>query len=888
MAPAGPAPERPPAGAEARRLAEADAQPGVPWRRWGPYLSERAWGTVREDYSPDGEAWTWFGHDDARSRTYRWNEDGMAGICDDHQFLCLSLSLWNGVDPIMKERMFGLTGLEGNHAEDVKEYWFYLDATPTHSWMRWRYLYPQAAFPYDDLRAENRRRSLADPEYELLDTGAFDGGYWEVTVDVAKAGPEDLCLSIWAVNVSDHPAELHLVPTLWLRNTWGWGRDTRKAQLSAAGGAIHVDGHSWLGPRVLAGDGDPELAFCDNETNRVRVWGAAEPASSPFPKDGIHDHIVHGTPTVNPAGTGTKAALWYRRTVAPGSGTEVRLRLAPRNDAGDLPDLGPAWEEVMADREAEADAWSAELAASVPGGLAPGVARVLRQAAAGTLWSKQYYHYDVDHWLQGDPAFPPPAPGRAAIRNGAWRHLSNSDVISMPDTWEYPWYASWDLAFQCIALAHLDPAFAKDQLMMVCREWFMHPNGQLPAYEWDFGNANPPVLAYAAMRVWEIDGRWDYDFLERILHKLAINFTWWVNREDPSGTNVFAGGFLGLDNIAPFDRSKMPPGYRLDQADGTGWMAFYALSLLGIALALAAHDDTYEDLATKFFEHFTYIAVALDQQGLWDEEDGFFYDLLHNPDGSTERIRVRSMVGLIPLFAIGVLEPDVLERMPTFRARMEWFEYHRPAYRVACRHAADVGHRERRLLSIASPDRLRRILGWVLDESEFLSPHGIRALSRFHAEHPAIVTVGDMRAEVGYEPAESRTALFGGNSNWRGPVWFPVNHMMVRTLLAYDAFCGPGFTVEYPTGSGRQLTLREVAQQLAGRLTSLFLEGPDGRRPVHGGIARFDEDPRWHGLIPFHEYFHGDTGAGLGAAHQTGWTGLLIDLLLGMPPQGIP
>ncbi|HWD09429.1 MAG TPA: glucosidase, partial [Actinomycetota bacterium] len=781
-----------PASAEARRLAEAGAEPPVPWRRWGPYLSERAWGTVREDYSPDGAAWTWFPHEHARSRTYRWNEDGMAGICDDRQFLCLSLSLWNGADPIMKERMFGLTGPEGNHAEDAKDYWFYLDSTPTHSWMRWRYLYPQAPFPYEDLRAENRRRTRADPEYELVDTGAFDGGYWEVTLEVAKAGPEDLCLAVRAVNVGDRPAELHLVPTLWLRNTWGWGRDTRKAVLSAVGGNVHVDGHSWLGPRMLAGDGDPVLLFCDNESNRVRIWGAPAEESPPFPKDGIHDHVVHGTPTVNPARTGTKAALWYRRRVGPGEATELRLRLAPRGDQSAADLLGAGWERVMATRAAEADAWCAELAARAPGGLSSEEAMVLRQAAAGMLWGKQFYHYDVDHWLEGDPPFPPPPRQRAAIRNDAWRHLSNADVISMPDTWEYPWYASWDLALQCIALAHLDPAFAKSQLLMLCREWFMHPNGQTPAYEWDFGDANPPVLAYAAMAVWLIDGSRDYDFLERMLHKLSINFTWWVNRKDPGGTNVFAGGFLGLDNIAPFDRSILPEGYRLDQADGTGWMAFYALSLLALALTLAAHDATYEDLATKFFEHFTYIAVALDQRGLWDEEDGFFYDLLHNPDGSTERIRVRSMVGLIPLFAVGILEADVLERLPAFRARMEWFELHRPRYRVVCRHADLPGHHERRLLSIVTPERLRRILTRLLDESEFLSPYGIRALSRHHRDNPVTVTVGGMRAQVDYEPGESRTPLFGGNSNWRGPVWFPVNHLMIRTLLRFHDYCGPG------------------------------------------------------------------------------------------------
>ena len=871
----------PAAGAEQRRLEESGT--GVAWRRWGPYLAERAWGTVREDYSPEGDAWNWFPHDHARSRTYRWNEDGMAGICDDHQFLCLALALWNGVDPIMKERMFGLTGPEGNHAEDAKDYWFFLESTPTHSWMRWRYLYPQAPFPYEDLVGTNHQRTRLDPEYELLDTGAFDGAYWEITVDVAKADPEDLCVRIRARNVGDAPATLHIVPTLWLRNTWAWGRDSRKATISTGGdGLLVVEGHSLLGPRVLAPGGQPRLLFCDNETNAARIWG--DTASPPYPKDGIHDHIVHASASVNPALTGTKAGLWYQPTVAGGQTVEVRLRLAPRGPSA--PDLGAGWDEVLQRRQAEAEDWHASLAARAPGGLDADASAILRQASAGLLWSKQFFHYDVSHWLDGDPATPPPPPGRGQIRNGAWRHLSNADVISMPDTWEYPWYASWDLALQCIALAHLDPGFAKDQLVLVCREWFMHPNGQLPAYEWNFGDVNPPVLGYAALRVWEIDGRRDYDFLERMLHKLAINFTWWVNREDPAGTNVFEGGFLGLDNIAPFDRSKLPPGTRLDQSDGTGWMAFYALTLLGLSLRLATHDSTYEGLATKFYEHFTYIAAAMNDRGLWDEEDGFFYDILHRADGSSEPVRVRSMVGLIPLLAVGILEPEVLERLPHFRARMEWFDFHRPQYRQACAHSAVAGHQDRRLLSIVSPERLVRILTRVLDESEFLSPHGIRALSRYHAGHPYLVSIDGMAARVDYEPAESQTGLFGGNSNWRGPVWFPLNHLIIGALAQFDAYCGPGFTVEYPTGSGRRATLADVSKDLAARLVSLFREDAEGRRPVHGGILRFDHDPDWHDLIPFHEYFNGDTGAGLGASHQTGWTGLIVDLLLGMPAKG--
>ncbi|MGH9122463.1 MAG: MGH1-like glycoside hydrolase domain-containing protein, partial [Acidimicrobiales bacterium] len=619
---------------------------GTPWRRWGPYVAERAWGTVREDYSPDGNAWAWFPHDHARSRTYRWNEDGMGAICDEHQFACLGLALWNGVDAIMKERMFGLTGPEGNHGEDVKEYWYFLDSTPTHSWMRWRYLYPQVAFPYDDLRTTNQQRTRHDPEYELLDTGAFEGGYWEVTADFAKADPEDMCISIRARNLGPGPSTLHVVPLLWLRNTWAWGRDDRRANLRLGdAGVVRLEGHSFLGERVLAAGGSRMHLFCENESNAARLWNDEE--SPPFPKDGIHDHIVHGTATCNPTVEGTKAGLWYQQEVAPGSVMEVRLRFAPW--VGKAPDVGSEWEQIMAAREAEADEYHSALAASATRPLDAGAAPILRQAAAGMLCGKQFFHYDVADWLDGDPSLPPPPPGRGLIRNGSWRHLSNADVISMPDVWEYPWYASWDLAFQCIALAHLDSGFAKDQLVMICREWFMHPNGQHPAYEWNFSDVNPPLLAYAAFRVFHIDGSSDYEFLERMVHKLSINFTWCVNREDPTGNNIFEGGFLGLDNIAPFDRSKLPPGAWLAQSDGTAWMAFYALTLLALSIELAIHDETYQDLATKYFEHYTYIAVSLNDQGFWDDDDGFFYDVLHRPDGSTDQIKVRSVVGLIPL-----------------------------------------------------------------------------------------------------------------------------------------------------------------------------------------------------------------------------------------------
>jgi len=868
-------------GAEQARLDDA----ATGWRRWGPYLAERAWGTVREDYSADGDAWRWFPHEHARSRTYRWNEDGLAGLCDDHQFLCLSLSLWNGVDPILKERAFGLSGPEGNHGEDAKDYWWFIDSTPTHAWMQWRYFYPQARFPYEELVDTNGRRGRSEPEFELLDTGVFDDGYWDVGVDVAKASPDDLCIRISARNAGPSAATLHLVPTLWLRNTWRWGHDDRRAQLRTDGmraGTIIEEGHSFIGDRVLQGSPGCALLFCENETNTARVFGAVD--SPPFPKDGINDHIVHGLPTVNPEMIGTKAALWYEATVAPGASFECRLRLAPWT--GRVPDLGGEWEDVMAARQAEADEWHASLIAGVPGMDGEKLA-VLRQAAAGLPWSKQFYHFDVTHWLDGDPDEPPPPPGRGAIRNGAWRHLNNADVLMMPDTWEYPWFAAWDLAFHCVALAHLDPEFAKQQLILLCREWYMHPNGQLPAYEWDFGDVNPPVHAAAALRIFEVDGRRDYEFLERVLHKLMINFTWWVNREDPGGTNVFSGGFLGLDNIAPFDRSKLPPGWALEQSDGTAWMAFYALSLLELSLALAEHDSSYEDIATKFFEHFTYIAVAMDDQGLWHEEDGFYYDMLRAPDGSREPVPVRSIVGLIPLFAVATLEPTAL-RHAGFRSRMEWFERHRPHFAGACAHSRDPGHEDTRLLSVLSPDRLVRVLRRVLDESEFLSPYGVRALSKWHAAHPVELAIDGMQATVDYEPGESTTGLFGGNSNWRGPVWFPINALLISSLLRFHRFLGPSFTVEHPTGSGRQATLAEVADDIAQRLTRLFLRGADGHRPVCGPYSRYDTDPAWRGLVPFHEYFHGETGAGLGASHQTGWTALILDPLLRRPSSRLP
>ncbi|HWW54793.1 MAG TPA: hypothetical protein VNY84_13535 [Acidimicrobiales bacterium] len=853
----------------------------MPWRRWGPYLAERAWGTVREDYSADGDAWRYFPHEHARSRAYRWSEDGLCGISDDHQFLCLALALWNGVDPILKERAFGLDGHEGNHGEDAKDYWWYLDSTPTHSWMRWRYFYPQVPFPYEQLRTENQRRTRQDPEYELVDTGVFDDGYWQVDVEVAKAGPEDVCIGIRATNRGPQAATLHVIPTLWWRNTWSWGWDDRRPWLRGRSpGEILGGGHTHVGARVLAGDGEPAVLFCDNDTNEARLWGSA--TSAPYPKDGIHDHIVSGTPTVNPAQTGTKAALWYRLSAEPSECAMVRLRLSPGSEA---PDLAATWDATMAARAAEADAFYQSL---MPAEMSADEHAVVRQALAGMLWSKQYYHFNVDHWLSGDPAQPAPPSDREQIRNAGWRHLNNADVISMPDTWEYPWYASWDLAFHCVALAHVDAEFAKSQLILLCREWYMHPNGQLPAYEWDFSDANPPVHAWAALRVWEIDGRRDYGFLERILHKLIINFTWWVNRKDEEGNNIFEGGFLGLDNIGPFDRSKVPPGDRLEQSDGTAWMAFYALGLLTLSLVLADHDETYEDLATKFFEHFAYIASAMDDQGLWDEADGFYYDVLERADGTRSPLRVRSMVGLIPLFAVTTLESSTLDHLAGFRARMDWFVANKGQYANGCIASMAHGEGERHLLAVVPPDRLVRLLECVLGEQEFLSPHGLRSLSCVHRDQPFRIDLGGVTSSVDYEPAESSTALFGGNSNWRGPVWFPLNLMIIDALARYHAFLGDAFTVEHPTGSGRRLSLVDVADDLARRLVSLFLDDGDGRRPVVGNVGRFQTDPTWHEVIPFYEYFHGDTGAGLGASHQTGWTGVVVDLLIGRSRLGPP
>ena len=838
------------------------------WRRWGPYLSERAWGTVREDYSADGAAWRSFPFEHSRSRAYRWNEDGLGGICDDEQHRLLAFAFWNGRDPILKERIFGLDGPTGNHGEDAKELWWYLDSTPTHSWMRWAYLYPQAAFPYEQLLAENARRGRHDDEYELWDTGVLDGGWWDVVVDYAKASPDDWCIRVRVRNAGTAPASLHVLPTVWFRNTWSWSDPPAyKPSLTATADRIEMN-HLDVGPMVLTTDGEATPLACDNESNAELLWGVAGPA---YPKDGIGDHVVRGASTVHPDGTGTKAALWFRLDVAAGETAEIRLRFAPQAKP-----IDETWAAALAGREREADEYYARLA----GELDADAAMVMRQAFAGMMWGKQFFHYDVERWLAGDPGQPTPPPSRRLGRNHLWKHLNNHDVVSMPDPWEYPWYASWDLAFHCVAIAHIDPAFAKQQLLLLCREWYMHPNGQIPAYEWSFDDVNPPVQAWAAMRVFETDGARDYDFLARMLHKLLINFTWWVNRKDAEGNNVFEGGFLGLDNIGPIDRSApLPVAGTLEQADGTAWMAMYCLDLLEMAITLARHDATYEDVATKFLEHFAYISSAVDARGMWDEEDGFYYDIIALASGEELPLRVRSIVGLIPLAATITLGRRTLDALPNFAARLDWFVDNKPSYAAHIDQVHVLDTHEGRLLSVVTVDQLRRLLAYVLDPDEFLSPHGVRALSAFHREHPFELDLGGTTYEVAYEPAESRSFLFGGNSNWRGPVWFPVNFIVVAALRRFAAYFGGDLLIADPTGGDTELTLADIADDLEQRLTMLFRRRADGRRACFGDIALLQDDPVLRDRLLFHEYFNGDDGAGLGASHQTGWTGLVADLL---------
>jgi hypothetical protein len=872
---------------EKQRLKEAQERTAH-WRRWGPYLSERQWGTVREDYSPYGTAWDFFPHDHARSRAYRWGEDGLAGISDNHQRLCFALALWNGRDPILKERLFGLTGSEGNHGEDVKEYYFYLDATPTHSYMKYLYKYPQAAFPYRQLVEHNRQRTRRDLEYELFDTGVFaDDRYFDVCVEYAKATTDDLLIRITAVNRGPEPAELHLLPTLWFRNTWSWDHTNHRPTLRVGQGmdtyTVLEAEHPTLGQRWLCCAGSPALLFTENDTNRWRLFGMPNP--TPFVKDGINDCVVQGhTGAVNPAQVGTKAAAQYRLTLGAGEAATVRLRLRearPRNEP-----FGRAFDALMAQRLREADEFYATV---IPAKLSEDAKRVMRQAFAGLLWSKQFYHYDTTRWLEGDPAGPPPPAHRKHARNHDWGHLYNEDVISMPDKWEYPWYAAWDLAFHCIALALIDPDFAKAQLLLFLREWYMHPNGQLPAYEWAFGDVNPPVHAWAAWRVYKIEkrirGQADRAFLEKVFHKLLLNFNWWVNRKDAEGKNVFQGGFLGLDNIGVFDRSApLPTGGHIEQSDGTSWMGMYCLNMLVMALELARDNPAYEDVASKFFEHFVYIAHAMHNRGgkevsLWDEQDGFFYDVLHVPGGEHCALKVRSMVGLIPLFAVETLEPDIVDKLPGFTRRMQWFIDNRPEFREHVETMDNAAGTTRRLLTIVTRDKLPSVLRYMLDEAEFLAPYGIRAVSQYHRDHPYILQVNGMEPRVDYEPAESSTGLFGGNSNWRGPIWFPVNYLLIESLQKFHYFYGDSLKVPCPTGSTSLVNLWEVAAEVSRRLTRIFLRDASGRRPVYGGTEKFQQDPHWRDLLLFYEYFHGDNGAGIGASHQTGWTALVAKLL---------
>ena len=851
------------ADAERRRLSDHST-----WIAWGPYLAERCWGTVREDYSADGDPWSYIPFEQARSRAYRWSEDGLGGVSDVRQLLCFGFAFWNGADPILKERIFGLGGPEGNHGEDAKELWWYVDNTPSHSWMRWRYVYPQAPFPYERLRELNATRSLLDPEVTLEDTDVLADGYWDIDVIYAKAAPDDIHVRLSARNAGPRRTSLHILPTLWFRNTWSWGLDDRRPSITKGPQGL-VARHHELGTWRLDASDPFEALFCENDSNAKRLWGIA---GAQYPKDAIGDHVVDGSDTVNPAAEGTKACLWSRVEIDPGQTAAIDLRLCRASAPS-----GSPTDEVIAQRRAEADEFFASL---TPHGTTPAEAQVMRQAIAGLLWNKQYYHFDVARWLDGDPTQPKPPATR--MRNRDWRHLSNADIISMPDTWEYPWYAAWDLAFHCVALARVDPAFTKHQLLLLCREWYMHPNGQIPSYEWSFGAVNPPVQAWAARRVFEIDGATDYEFLERMFHKLLLNFTWWVNRKDATGSNVFEGGFLGLDNIGPIDRSQqLPIDGVLEQSDGTSWMAMYCLEMLEIALVLADHDPTYDDMATKFFEHFALIAEALVVAGLWDETDGFSYDVIRRPDGTCLPLRVRSMVGLLPLTAASTLEPSVIDRLPDFAHRVEWFVANRPQYAEHLDRTMVGDHGRERLLTILGEDRLRRVLVRMLDEREFLSPYGLRSLSKWHGDHPFMLDLGGLDAAVGYEPAESRTKLFGGNSNWRGPVWFPLNFLIIEALRRYDHFFGDGLTVEHPVGSGNHLRLGAVADDLAKRLIALFVAGPDGTRPALAGHRVIAADPHFGDLVLFHEYFHGDTGRGLGAAHQTGWTGLVAELIAG-------
>jgi hypothetical protein len=866
---------------EHQRLADSEAR-RADWKHWGPYVSDRAWGTVREDYSATGEAWEYFPHDHARSRVYRWNEDGLAGVSNRLQNLCLAVALWNERDPILKERLFGLTGNEGNHAEDVKELYYYLDSTPTHSYMKMLYKYPQVAFPYAELVAENRARGLDDPEYELVDAlhDTFaEGRYFDVFIEYAKADQEDILCRITVINRGPEAAPIHVLPHLWYRNTWSWGYGRERPEMRAVGaGKVHAP-ERHLGERWWYVEGEAPLLFTENETNARRLFGSEN--ATPYVKDGINDAVVGGhDERVNPDGTGTKVAAHFKAVVEPGETFTVRVRFS--DDEHDHP--FDAFEEVFTQRVEEADAFYASI--QRPGQTAE-EQQIQRQAFGGLMWTKQFYHYSVELWLNGDPAQPSPPAIRKQGRNTEWTHLYNLDVLSMPDKWEFPWYAAWDLAFHVLPIAMMDPEWAKRQLILLVREWYMHPDGRLPAYEWALGDVNPPVHAWAAWHLYHITGQKDTLFLERIFHKMLLNFTKWVNRKDIDGHNVFQGGFLGLDNIGVFDRSApLPTGGHLEQADGTAWMAMYSLLLMSMALELARTQPAYEDVATKFFEHFVHIAHAIKDIGghgvsLWDDEDGFYYDLLHTPDDSFIPLRVRSFVGLIPLAAVQVLDPELLERLPHFRRRMEWFLEYRPHLAASIAPFTEVGAHGHRELSLVDEDKLTRILKRMFDTEEFLSDYGIRSLSRYHAEHPFHFHADGGTYTVAYEPAESRSGIFGGNSNWRGPVWFPINYLLIEALRKYHHYYGDTFTVEVPTGSGTRMTLAEAADELSRRLQRIFLPDQDhhGRRPVFGDEQIFQTDPAWRDQILFYEYFNGDTGAGLGANHQTGWTALVANLI---------
>jgi Mannosylglycerate hydrolase MGH1-like glycoside hydrolase domain len=872
-----------PTTAEERRLRAAQA--GVPWRAWGPYLSERQWGTVREDYSDGGDAWSYFTHDQARSRAYRWGEDGLAGISDDKQRLCLAVALWNERDPIIKERLFGLTNAEGNHGEDVKEYYFYVDNVPTHSYQRYLYKYPQKEFPYNDLVAANRERSRQEFEYELINTGVFDEqDYFDVVVEHVKAAPEDVYCRVTVHNRSDNDAVLRVLPTLWFRNTWSWTDDEPKPLLTRVAGEYPVvrAEHHQLGTYYLYAEKQATLLFCENETNMPRVFG--EEPRTRFPKDGIGDHILHGADTVNPAETGTKAAAHTRLDVPAGGRATVSVRLS-REAPANLASPFDGADELFETRRAEADEF---YDAITPPSVTDDAKAVMRQALAGMLWSKQCYYFDVDRWLRERGAHPLRMPVKRGTRNESWFHMFNHDVVSMPDKWEYPWYAAWDLAFHCIPLAMVDPEFAKSQIDLMLTQEYLHPSGQMPAYEWNFGDVNPPVHAFATLFLLNLEaglGEVDLPFLQKSFSRLLLNFTWWVNRKDPTGRNAFEGGFLGLDNIGVFDRSAaLPTGGRLEQADGTAWMAMFSQNMLELALALLEHDETYEGFVLEFVERFFWIAAAMDPIGehpdeMWDEEDGFFYDVLRLPDGSGSRLKLRSLVGLLPICATTVIEPSIIERYPQVAGQVARFLHRNSDLLVNIADPLAPGVHGRRLLSLVNEDKLRRILSRMLDEERFLGPHGIRSISRWHLEHPYVFDVHGTDYRVQYEPAESTTGMFGGNSNWRGPVWFPINLLLIRALLSHYRYYGDGLKVECPTGSGTMMTLFEVAQELSRRLVSTFLRDGDGRRPVYGGTAMFQNDPHWRDLLLFYEYFHGDNGAGLGASHQTGWTGLVAKLI---------